>query len=867
LRKRTLDLYLHTLFGDNQAMKYFVRSRPTLAWQVLVVCVFAVTVNIAQAASPQQVADSSAYVANVNGLIVKFDKSAGRDDARMRTAGDRASALSAALSRQAGQAIALNFSRELASGADLHRFDSLRTLADATALAATISQLRGVVYATPNRTMFTQATPLDAQYSSQWGFRFNASSQGANFEAAWDITKGSAAQTIGIVDSGIARTHPELSGQLRTHSLFPFGGYDFMKNPAGSGDGDGRDANPEQSPSACGHGSHVAGTIAAATKFTGGGAGVGVAGGASASKVLMARALDFTGEEADVIDAMLWLAGIAVPDVAVNPSPAKVINMSLGGAGACGAGYRDAVDQLTAVGTVVVAAAGNNSSDVSNFAPASCTGVVAVAASTISGGRASFSNFGAGVTITAPGDSIFSTGGSVGENCYKSGTSMAAPHVTAAISLAQSVNSNLSVEQVMLALRAGARGFPSGSSCSTSICGVGLLDAYGVIQRALPNALPSAGWASGATSVRENDGNVTLTLARVGNPNAATTLNVTMLNDTAIEATDFGAVSAPQVTWAAGDTATKTVSVPILNRPGEQGARRFSVALSAATSGVTVVAPSVLPIRITEVDCNSVTPMSIGDTVNSNLGVVGNTYCKGGIRGPEYDTVRYSFSANAGDFITITMNSTTASPGVLDPYVYLLDSNFRVLAENDDIVAGAQRNSLIEQFEITSTGTYYIDATTWSPTTDKQGTFALSVLSCGPYRAGTTCNLDVDGDGFFDTRDATMALRRIMGFSADNVRAGMTLRACATRREGNQAADFVDTQLALETASNIRPYDFDGDGVVSATTDGVIMLRAALGLSGDAIVANATSASAPRKTWAQVVPYLNQSCGTTFSVP
>ncbi len=845
----------------------FVPVFRKIAYESLVALLFICATTSVDAASADTVAASAASPSSVNGLIVKFEQSFGRDEARMRTASGRAATMSSALSRQSGRIVPLNFSRELATGAELHRFDSPRTLAEASALAATISQIRGVAYATPNRTMYTQVVPLDAQYNVQWGFKLSPTEAGANFESAWDITRGNAAQTVGVIDSGVARGHPELSAQLRTHPLFPKGGYDFMKNPAGSGDGDGRDNDPEQSVNACGHGSHVAGTIAAATKFGGAGTGVGVAGGASLSKVLMARALDFSGEEADVIDAMLWLGGIAVPGLAINPNPVKIINMSLGGAGACGAGYRDAVDRLAAVGTIVVAAAGNSSSDVGNFAPASCSGVVAVAASTVSGGLASFSNFGAGVTITAPGDSIFSTGGTAGENCYKSGTSMAAPHVTAAIALGLSVNSVLSIEQVILALKAGSRGFPAGSNCTTSNCGAGLLDARQLIDRSLPTAAPSAGWVTGALSVRENDGSVNLALARVGNPNIAMTLNVATVGDTAGYLTDFGDVTPAQITWQAGDTSAKTVTIPILNRAGEQGARRFSVGLSAATSGVNLVAPTVVPIRITEVDCNAVTPISVGDIANGDLGVPENTYCKGGVRGPEYDTVRYRFSANAGDFVTITLNSTTASPGVLDPYAYLLDSNFRVLAENDDIVAGAQRNSLIEQFEIPAAGTYYIDATTWSPTTDKRGTFALSVLSCGPYRAGTTCNLDVDGDGFFDTRDATMALRRMLGFSADGVSAGMTYRACAVRRLGDDVASFVDTQMALDVGSNMRPYDIDGDGFVNASTDGLMILRAALGLPGDSIVANASAPNALRKTWAQVAPHLNQACGTTFTLP
>lgn len=819
------------------------------------------------AASANAVIPSSATPVSadqVNGLIVKFDQLRLSQNARMSTPAARATALSRAANRGVASSTSgsqiLAYARTLATGAELYRFEQPKSLAEAGLIATAVSSVSGVSYATPNRVMFTQAVPRDAQYNAQWGFRLNASEQGANFEAAWDVSKGSAAQTIGVIDSGVARAHPELANQLRTTTEFPLGGFDFMRNATFSGDGDGRDFDPEQTPNSCGHGSHVMGTIAARTRFLGGGLEPGVAGGAPESKVLMARGLDFSGEEADIIDAMLWLGGLPVPGVPLNPTPVRIINMSLGGGGACGAGYADAVEQLAAVGSVVVAAAGNFSSSVSNFAPANCSGVIAVAASTVSGSRASFSNFGAGVTITAPGDSIFSTGGSTGENCYKSGTSMAAPHVTAAVALAQTVNPSLTVNQTILALRAGARAFPAGSSCDTSICGAGLLDARGMLDRASPTGPTAVGWTSSPPSLRENDGSVTLTLARIGSNSAATTVNVQAITGTAQSGVDFGAPNPASVTWSAGDNADKTVAIPITYRNGEQGAREFSVTLTPSQAGAAVIAPATLPVRITEVDCDSTTPIAIGDTVNGNIGVATNTYCRGGVRGPEYNTVRYEFTAAAGDVVTLMMNSTTTF-SVLDPYIYLLDSNFRVLAENDDIVSGNLRNSLIEQYALPTAGTYYIDATTWSPNIDSVGTYTLSLIRCGLYQAGTSCNLDIDGDGVFDNKDAVFALRRIAGFTGEAIELGTPFRACAFRRTGNDIAAFVDTQLAAQTPSGIRGYDIDGDGTVNLATDGLMLLRLSLGLRGEAVVANATTAAAPRTTWAQVRPYLEGGCG------
>ena len=277
-----------------------------------------------------------------------------------------------------------------------------------------------------------------------------------------------------------------------------------------------------------------------------------------------------------------------------------------------------------------------------------------------------------------------------------------------------------------------------------------------------------------------------------------------------------------------------------------------------------IVAPSAVAVRITEVDCATVLPIAMGETKTGTLDIAqpGN-YCHGGVRGPEFNTVRYGFTASANDIVSIDLNSTTAAPAVLDPYVYLLDSNRLVLAENDDIVAGRIRDSRIEQFRVPSTGTYYIDVTHWGTTSDATGTYSLKLYSCGAYAGGTTCNADVDGDGIFDVRDAQLLLRRLIGLSGAALTRDTAFRACATRITGGGVASFVDGQSS--TAGLPKPMDIDGDGQVAATTDGLMLLRVALGLTGNAVVANATAPGAPRNTWALVQPYLVQQCGLTVA--
>ena len=834
-----------------------------------VVSAFALIVGVVLAApivaapAPDTAKSSGGVIPDaVTGLIVKYEPTKGAAFSALATRDARVALANSVVERFG---VKLAHARTLATGAELLRLDKSVSGADAAALAAAVGRTPGVRYAAPNRTIQTQLTPTDPMFTDvgQWGFKYSPGSiEGANFTTAWDTTTGSASQTIGIVDSGIALGQEDLMSQLRMHPTFPFAGYDFVAEATSSGDGDGRDADPTDTASFCGHGTHVAGTIAAATSFSGGGAGG--AGGASSSKILMARALGPNGgSDADAIDAMLWLGGEAIAGLAINPNPVRMINMSFGGAGACGGAYQEAFDTLRARGILPVVAAGNSSADVSSSAPANCRGAFAVAASDISGARASFSNFGAGVAVTAPGVSILSTAGPTSGTCFKSGTSMAAPHVTAAAALLQAAVPALTVNQTHLALRAGARAFPVGSNCTIAACGAGLLDVGNSIE-AVVGQVTRLGWNEQSAALRENDGTVSFTVSRVGGGTQPVSVSVVADNGTATSGVDFSAPSPATLTWAATDTSDRTVNVPIIYRPGEQGSRAFTLRLSNPSATATVVAPNTVSVRIAEVDCATVTPISMGQTLAGSLDFAQpQNYCHGGVRGPEFNTNRYSFSAVAGDIVSIDVNSTTALPAVLDPYVYLLGPNREILAENDDIVSGKVRDSRIQQFRLTTSGTHYIDVTTWSNgNSDATGSYIVRLYGCGPYVSGATCNVDADGDGILDVSDAQLVLRRLLGFSNTALVGSASFRSCATMTTGTLIANFVDAQKT--PVSGAIPFDFDGDGLVLPTTDGLLLLRAALGLTGNAVVAGATAPGALRQSWADVRGYLNGSCGMTL---
>ena len=146
------------------------------------------------------------------------------------------------------------------------------------------------------------------------------------------------------------------------------------------------------------HGTHVAGIIGAASNN-----GVGVTGVDWSARILPVRVLGRDGgTTSDIVDGMAWAAGLAVPGVPANTTPARVINLSLGGSGECSAAFQDVVNRVRAAGAMVVAAAGNDGAT-SVSQPANCNGVIAVTAHARDGDNASYSNVGAQVTISAPG--------------------------------------------------------------------------------------------------------------------------------------------------------------------------------------------------------------------------------------------------------------------------------------------------------------------------------------------------------------------------------------------------------------------------------------------------------------------------------
>ncbi|MFG2740024.1 S8 family serine peptidase [Streptomyces chartreusis] len=415
-----------------------------------------------------------------------------------------AEADAAAKGKEAGED--LDFNRRLGSGAALVDLGGNLSRTDVSDVVAEYRADPQVAYVVPDRLNKPLATPNDTEYSKQWDL-FETTA-GMNVPGAWDIATGSGV-TVAVIDTGYV-THSDLGANI-------VAGYDFISDATVGNDGNGRDSNPADpgdwtAANECAsgdpaygsswHGTHVAGTIAAVTNN-----GKGVAGIAYGAKVSPLRVLGKCGGyDSDIIDAITWASGGTVSGVPANANVAKVINMSLGGGGACSTATQSAINAAVNRGTTVVVAAGNSNANASGYSPASCANVISVAAADRQGNRSYYSNYGTVVDIAAPGgetnsvaaNGILSTlnsgaqGPSTENYDYYQGTSMAAPHVAGLAALMKSANPALTPAQIESAIKTNSRALPG--TCSGG-CGAGLADAAKTVQ-----AVSGSGGSTGGTT-------------------------------------------------------------------------------------------------------------------------------------------------------------------------------------------------------------------------------------------------------------------------------------------------------------------------------------------------------------------------------
>ncbi len=357
----------------------------------------------------------------------------------------------------------------------------------------------GVRYAEPNYILRSSAVPNDPGYGFQWHYPL------INLPQAWDITTGSSAVIVAVIDSGVLLAHPDLQGRL-------VGGYDFISDPFQALDGNGRDPDPDDPGDLCCgsfssfHGTHVAGTVAAATNNA-----TGVAGIAWNTRIMPLRVLGFGGGGTldDINQAILYAARLPNGSGTLPPQRADVINLSLGGPG-FSLGQQDVINQARGQGVIVIAAAGNSAQQGNPVEyPAAFNGVVSVAAVAIDKTRAPYSSFNAFVDIAAPGgdasrdqngdgypDGVLST---VGDDSgsglgfvygFYQGTSMAAPHVAGVAALMKAANPALTPAQFDGLLLNGQLTQDLGAAGRDDQFGHGLVNAYTAVAAAQTTPTP-----------------------------------------------------------------------------------------------------------------------------------------------------------------------------------------------------------------------------------------------------------------------------------------------------------------------------------------------------------------------------------------
>jgi serine protease len=471
-----------------------------------------------------------------------------------------------------------------------------------------------------------------------------------NAEQAWDITTGSASIVVADLDTGIRFDHPDLQG-----NVIP--GYDMVSpddgasgtNFSSANDGNARDsdasdpgdgitqadkANPVFAGADCTvgnsswHGTQTAGLIAAATNN-----GVGIASVGRTVRLMPVRVLGKCGGyDSDISVGMLWAAGVlsaaelSAMKLPANPTPARVLNMSLGGSQACSQAYIDAIGRVNAAGVVVVAAAGNSGGNAVG-SPASCPGALGVTALRHVGDKVGFSDLGPQITIAAPGGNCVTTGGGaclypimttsnsgaikpdpgVAGAIYTDsfnttiGTSFSAPLVSGTVALMLSAQPSLTAAQVKSTLQATARPFPTtggtaGTStcsapgtaaqdecyCTTTTCGAGMLDAHA--------ALLAVNGVQAAISLTTTTPTAGLTVALTSSSvetsgHTVATYEWTILNAGSSGAVITSAANAASVTVAAPNAGTFLIQLTTTDNNGYT---------SSATLSVVVVAPVVV---------------------------------------------------------------------------------------------------------------------------------------------------------------------------------------------------------------------------------------------------------------------------------
>ena len=420
-----------------------------------------------------------------------------------------------------------------------------------------------VEYVELNYIAYALDTPNDPSYVSQWGL------PKIDMPNAWQIGEGSSDVVVAVIDTGIDLDHPDLSCTVPDGEPKLTNGWDYANG----------DSSADDDHS---HGTHVAGIISACTDND-----VGIAGVAPNVRLMPVKVLDSggSGSYSDVANGIIY---------ATN-NGADIINLSLGGS-AGNSTLASAVQYANNNGVLVIAASGNAGAS-SIYYPAAYSEAMAVGATDSTDYRAYYSNYGNGLDVVAPGSSIYST--VPGSYAYKSGTSMATPHVAGLAALIWSLDPALSNTEVRQIIQSTTD--DKGSAGYDIYYGHGRINAYAALERFVTITLQESGGQPLLDAIGFLTDDETDPLP------ASKTIQITTLNQDVITWT---AAISPEVPWleinseveglvSASTSADFTL---VATRPTTYGTHTTNVVVTGTTSSGLLVGPTTQEVKINYVE-------------------------------------------------------------------------------------------------------------------------------------------------------------------------------------------------------------------------------------------------------------------------
>ena len=416
-----------------------------------------------------------------------------------------------------------------------------------------------VEYVELNYIAYALDTPNDPSYASQYGlFQINMPN-------AWEIGQGTSNIVVAVIDTGVDLDHPDLSCTVPGGASKITAGWDYANG----------DNSPDDDHS---HGTHVAGIIGACTDN-----GIGIAGVAPNVRLMPIKVLNAygSGSYSDVANGIIY---------ATN-NGADIINLSLGGSGG-NSTLASAVQYANSNGVLVIAASGNAGAS-SLYYPAAYSEAMAVGATNSSDNRAYYSNYGNGLSVVAPGSSIYST--VPNSYAYKSGTSMATPHVAGLAAIIWSLDPALAHTEVQDIIESTVD--DKGSAGYDIYYGYGRVNAYKALERFVTITLQE-------TSGEALPEPISFLVDDESDPQPTSkTIEITTPNPDVITWT---AAISPTVSWleiasaveglvSASSAADFTV---VATRPVTYGTHATNVVVTGTTSSGLLVGPTTQPIQI-----------------------------------------------------------------------------------------------------------------------------------------------------------------------------------------------------------------------------------------------------------------------------